>query len=376
MVSSWDLFRTLVDARNGKAGEDTIENHYPIKENVDQVRRGDVVVSDYETHRSEKAQQIVERIGLDNLVIVTDGGKHEGWVWEKLKTNFGLSIAKHTGDHLRSDVESPQACGIEGAQCSQHLTTAAEAKVAELGFPILSRVMHEARLRTFNQAYRGIELLQVNYNFPVLFLASIVLNRRYPDHSLLMSSRDCYMWQGLMAKLFGRGIYWYTSCIARINADANYHRYIQQFGNPLLVDLCGSGISFSKLPQYPSVLLFKPNDSPEKTIPSLVCDKPVFRLEQANLAPHQKCKGVDANLKPIFINRGGYDWEREPHVDAQLHAFRVAMMVMDLYDLTAELNASDEQCIAAMKWLLPHYIDFAADVEDLRLMAIADDQGA
>ena len=370
-MNSFDLFRTLVHARNGKPGEDSVENHYPIAENVAKVQPGDLIVSDYEPHRADKAIEIVKRIcGLDNRVIVTMDGKYQGWVWDTLPARPLF----HLGDHQRSDVDSPTEHRICGVLCSQHQYSESEEFLRSHGFPVLASVCREARLRTWTERYRGIELLQADYNFPALFLASIVLNRRYPTETLLMSSRDCWLWVQLLQKLYGRGIYWYTSCRARLNADENYHRYIRSLGpNPLLVDLCGSGKSFAEgLPQYPCFLLYRPNRGAE-SVPAIVTSQDCWRLEQANVAPQEKCAGVDANLRPIFINQSGTDFQTEPNTRAQCHAFEACLRTMNHYDLSAEIEAEDQRCVPVIDWLIHKYVNFKAAVEELRLLAIRDD---
>jgi hypothetical protein len=119
-----------------------------------------------------------------------------------------------TVPNQRADVDSPNEAGIKGILSTLHKLTEPEQYLVDQGLPQLAHVCREARLSTYSAPYRGIEILQADYNFPVLFLASIVLNREYPNHTLLMSSRDCYMWQKLMQKMFGRGVYWYTSVVA------------------------------------------------------------------------------------------------------------------------------------------------------------------
>jgi len=252
--------------------------------------------------------------------------------------------------------------------------TEAEQYLHDSGLQTLALICREARLITWNEKYRGIELLQVDYNFPVLFLGSIILNRLFPTQPLLMSSRDCFMWQQLMQKLFKRGEYWYTSVLARTNADENYHRYIRSFGdNAVLVDLCGSGTSFSKMPQYQSVLLYRPA-SGIASVPAIVSSPACMRIEQANVAPHKKAVGVRADFSPIFVDKAGVDNAKEPNTLAQVNAFTIAMSLLDYYDLSPVLNASSDKCQSAMSYLLHHYFDFKEAVEPLRLLAIAEDK--
>lgn len=381
MCNSFDLFRTLVHARNGKPGEDSVENHFPIAENVAKVGPQDIVVSDYETHRADKAVAIVRSLGLDNMVTVTDGGKHQGWVWDTL-----LRKPKtHTGDHYRSDVESPNQHGIKGIHCTQHNYTEAEQKLFDLGFVGLAQCCREARLTSWSTEHRGIQLCQTNYNFPILFLASVLLQRCVPTGKLLFSARDCFMWVDLFQKMYGRGDYWYTSCHARLNADDNYQQYTQSFdldGEGLtLVDLSGSGNSFNKLAQKNSVLfgksilMYKPlRFNADNRVAALFQSQDVWRLEQCNRAPHPKCMGTDDAGQPIWLDRQCSTPITKAIIDAQVASFRHAMKVMGNYDLRADLNATPGAIGNALNFLLHRLINFAADVEPLRQLDIAEDK--
>jgi hypothetical protein len=382
-MNSFDLFRTLVHARNGNPGEDSIENHYPIAENVTKVGPDDIIVSDYETHRADKAVAIVRNLGLSNQVTVTDGGKHQGWVWDKLL----VKPQTHTGDHYRSDVESPNQNYIKGIHCTQHNYTEAEQKLVELGFKNLALLCREARLTTWSDdpKHRAIQVCQTNYNFPVLFMASVLLNRKNPTGNLIFSARDCFMWVRLMQAMYGRGEYWYTSCHARINADANYEQYTQSFDlageGIVLVDLSGSGGSFTKLAEKNrvlfgnSVLMYKPlRFNASNSVPALFQSQDVWRLEQCNRAPHQKCMGVDGAGQPIWLDRQCATAETSNLIEAQVKAFGRAVSLLDRYELRPEKSLADVAYTAGMDWLLHRYIKFADAVEPLRQLDIAEDK--
>lgn len=375
MLKSWDLFDTLVAGRDTRIAAGNQPGVYPIAENVQAVQPDDLIISDYEDRQPahgnrtgfDVANERLLMCGLRNRLFVSGGGKWEGTIWDKITPR----PQHHTGDNQRADVDSPKAHGIKATLSTVHKMTEAEQFIYNAGLEPLAHLCRETRLRTFGK-YRGIEIMQADYNFPVLFCASVLLNRRHPSGTLLMSGRDCFMWQKLMQKLFNRGEYWQTSCYARMNADVNYHRYIKSFGpDPVLVDLCGSGNSFSFLPQYPTLLMFTPAKS-KWNCPALIRGADVFRLEQANRAPHFKCMGVDADLNPIFIDKG-VDIKNEPHIRAQCETFCQAMFLMQQYDMSKVMGQTDAKLLQVMNYLLPHYIDFKDAVEALRLIDIKED---
>jgi hypothetical protein len=392
-MKSFDVWDTLLTrrfmrdewhyrTREGKPDPKGFEfaNLLPIQENVAKYVKGDYIVSDYGDGSQEytdfvvKALREVCHMDIDaDHVIVTIGGKYEGSVWSRLPEPSSI----HIGDNVKADIESPRAVGIPGELVQFGPFTEAEKFVSDR-IPQLAMVMRETRLRTFGP-YRGIEIMQSNYNFPALFCASIILNRRFPTQKFLMSARDCYMWWHLMKQLFNRGYYWYTSCNLRMNADENYHKYIQSFGdNILLVDLCGSGNSFSHLPMYPSYLMFTPAAS-QWNVPAMWRGPDVWRLEQANRAPHLKCGGIDYHpggepeFVPRFLDRG-IDCANEPHIKAQCDTFFLAMSLLWYYDQPSMLQASDDTCLEIIQYMLPHYINFADAVEPLRQIDILEDK--
>jgi hypothetical protein len=380
-MNSFDLWDTLVASRDIRiaAGNQADGQSFPIAENLAKVQPDDLIVSDYE--HAHRAVVIVRDVaGLDNMVTCTPDGKWKGTVWGSL-----LRKPKtHTGDNFRADVESPTQNGITGIQCTQYRMTEAEHKLIDLGFFNLAMCCREARLTTWSEKHRGIQLCQTNYNFPALFMASVLLNRKYPTGNLLFSARDCFMWVRLMRRLFDRGDYWYTSCHARLNADDNYDQYTQSFnldgGGIVLVDLSGSGNSFSKLAERNPVLygknmlMYKPlRANATNNVPALFQSKDVWRLEQCNRAPHAKCMGVDGAGQPIWLDRQCTSPITDAIIDTQVIAFNVAVETMRHYDLTADLNKPDAVYMMGLDYLLHRLVNFAADVEPLRQLDIAED---
>ena len=392
-MNSWDAWDTLLARRSmrdevhhqmraGRTFEQACEielaNLIPIMENIQQVQKEDIVVSDYgdgdlrwNVFLEKALKKICDLLYVS--VIVTPDGKHRGTIWEKLP-----SVSRHYGDHPHADVTSPRKHGIEGILVQRSLFSKAEEALVGFGFPVLARVCREARLRTWTPEYRGIELLQTDYNFPTLFLASILLNRWYPTETLLMSGRDCYQWYMLMSKMYRRGVYWQSSVIARTMDDPNYARYTYNFGpDPALVDLSGSGESFARFAAFSgiakSILAYRPTGG-NSAIRAMVTSPACMRLEQANVAPAPKCVGVTANLEPIFLNRDSVDYSKEPNTQAQIRAFGTCLAAMDHYDLSREREATDGECQGAMTWLMHRYFDFAPDVEQLRLLAMREDR--
>ena len=101
-------------------------------------------------------------------------------------------------------------------------------------------------------------MIQIQYNFPILVLSSILLTRFVATNNIgnvLFCSRDCKLWQdlfGALRKQMGmetNDLYFYTSRQARLESSPDYRRYAADMlqGDGVLVDVCGTGWSLSHL---------------------------------------------------------------------------------------------------------------------------------
>jgi hypothetical protein len=290
-MNSWDLFRTLCHARDGNAGEAPIHEHYPIAENIAKVQPGDIVVSEY--YDRVKAEVILRDIcGLKfNTLVVTEKGKTTGDVWKNLRPE------RHTGDNLHCDVQKPREHGIQTAQVFQHERTPDEREFINQGDTALANVIREARLTTWNDdpTLRGLQLHQIERNFPFLLKVAHVLHKRMIDGGyfrLLVCSRDGYLLFKLMDKLFqpfdcyGYCLrYFHSSRLTRYRPTERYAEYAKSMigDKTLIVDMNGTGNSLKYFTDRfggdPLLVVSHTN-----VVPSLVHGG---ICETSNLAPHE-----------------------------------------------------------------------------------------
>jgi len=243
-MKTYDLFGTLATSRLGmNAGEVPVEEHISIAENVAKVRPEDVIVSDY--HTPLKALEILRTVcGLNNELVCTEDGKATGKIWNTVKSEG------HLGDNLHCDVRSPRAKNIPA-----ELTTLADFTPHERTCGELGLVMREARLTTHNvnPVLRGLQLHQIERNFPFLYLAAQMIDKRMRDGGftrLLLCSRDCFLLERLMRRLASYEIeYFYTSRVTRWHPSIDYAHYAKErlSGQTLIVDLNGTGSSLKYL---------------------------------------------------------------------------------------------------------------------------------
>lgn len=335
-MNSFDFYDTLVARRSvidtHLLGDDEVKNLIPIKENIDKVQPEDVIISDCD-HPELVRRAVKEVCGLDNVVYATQDGKLTGAIWKTVRPDL------HTGDNLHSDYNTPIQAGLKAELVkSSQVATYTETFLTNNNLGYLSSWLREARLRTCSAKYRTAELLQIELNFPLLYLASELLHRemKYYD-KVLMSSRDCYLWSKLQTEFSARQYevsYFWTSREARERCTSTYVDYVegQVKGKTLIVDLCGTGNSLpiflgkTKYPELPVLLLGK-YDSLEHNRSECYLYIADSFMERLNVAKHSKIVDVSGSSL-VFSNPANIDWNSE-RIRASHSAFEKCVALMD-----------------------------------------------
>lgn len=238
-----------------------LENAIPIQDNLDKVNNGDILITDMYLPRNV-IEAMLRKIGLTKQIglIVSAHGKSSGDIWPRVSSI--VSISSHYGDSFYSDIKSPAAFDVYGKILKQSPLNDIERFYADNGLELLSRLMRECRLKVlsakFSRERNMRHLLQVNYNMPILMLASVHLYLMAAEEgrfNFLFSARDCYAMEKLFrcliggAGLFFKSSYFLTSRISRVKASDSYVRYVDAVftKDSVVVDLCGTGLSLSQL---------------------------------------------------------------------------------------------------------------------------------
>ena len=236
-----------------------IENAIPIAENMAALQHGDLLVSD--TYLSqEQIRRLLNAAGLDRQVslVVTNYGKHSGFVWPKLLEI--VDIANHIGDNPHSDIRSARQAGIKSRLTEVHRPNSIENTLLEIGLRDLSEAVRESRLIHWSEQpeLRTLQLAQSCHNLPILTIASVQLlrlARRLKANRILFSSRDCNLWLPVFRALAQKQRheldmqYFFTSRLARFRPSADYLDYARTLidDRTIVVDLCGTGWSLAHL---------------------------------------------------------------------------------------------------------------------------------
>ena len=344
-MKSFDCWDTIIARRSIVDIYNEENNLFPITENVAKVQPDDIIVSDF--YNAPLLDRIVPQItGLHNKIIVTELGKFQGTIWNTLKNN-GYSISEHIGDNPYSDVVSPNNNGIKGTLSNPSPFTAIEQEINDCGMKGLARTMRESRLITWHPSLRNLQLIQTQANFPMLFIASILLHRKNPTR-ILMSSRDCCLWQHIqkiIRDLCGGKyeiVYFKTSRLSCAHPTPSYIQYVNGLMPATLVDIEGSGSSFSCLLNHlhkdmPIVFIVHVPPPNSKIQAFVERQGPSLHMEFANFDRQAMYIDEINTFNPTNI-----DWSGMKEIEVMHDTFMLACSVVKNYNFVADFGVSDD----------------------------------
>ncbi len=318
--------------------EEESVNLIPIAQHITEVQPGDILVSDMYLPQTFVARVVREKCGLHtNPIYLSSHGKSTGAAWDILSRHF--RILSHTGDNAHSDIKMCESRGIPARHTTVASMTEHERAIESLGYHGLARAIREARLAFWDADPEILRAgrAQIEINFPVLFLTALrILSLARSDgyRNILFSSRDCYLlflvFQSLVQRLGDNVLFEYflTSRIVRATPSHAYLGYLNHLSRgrkTLIVDLCGTGWSLTRLleiagrPDIDIFLMhFVRNDnlmSRYRGLGEITRDpKPVFVtergdntiLEALNTATHEMVTGmiqVQDLYVPMFLEQ-------------------------------------------------------------------------
>ncbi|MDZ5460614.1 hypothetical protein [Azohydromonas lata] len=261
LVRQFGFDAEVAEYLKGREIEAEICNAIGIRESLDAVEHGDVLVTDMYLPRWV-ILKILDKAGLRKKVglVISSAGKRTGEIWPKL--GAVLALEQHAGDNPHSDVKSPLGCGVFAEHVVSSNLSAYENFLRQNGFELLARLMREVRLTALGTG-QSTEIkqqrqLQINHNIPILVLASVylsLLSKRLGVSNILFSSRDCHYLQRIFSALEEKAgwnlpsEYFYTSRLCRVAPSQAYLKYFadRATNRSLVVDLCGTGWSLGHL---------------------------------------------------------------------------------------------------------------------------------
>lgn len=231
------------------------ENIIPIKEMVERVHPGDLIVSDMYLPLSFLRRVVDEKCGLTHCEIyLSSHGKSRGEIWQRIRSTH--RIMRHHGDNHHSDVEGARRANVSAEHIGVAHWTRGEKVLVEAGLAAFAKVIREARLTTWDTdiTTRKAQLAQLDINIPLLIVSSLYVLKKAAEQdadTLLMCSRDCNLWYHLMKWFASRAPgaprvrYFIASRVLLLSSSPEYRTYFAQLRGTrsLLVDVSGTGRS-------------------------------------------------------------------------------------------------------------------------------------
>lgn len=248
----------------------------PIQCNINEVRDGDVLLSDMYLPAEEILSLLCSKCGLraDVSVFVSYSGKRNGAAWRWLTIAAATAsaiIVSHTGDSIAADLEGPaNHHGPIGNLCKLSARTCIEEALAAHGDRPLADYVRAVRLACPKRDWLPMWSEAANANISAMAIASRHLRDMLADAdawqtahalregierpfgALLFATRDCLhiasLFKAMFSDLAPRVKLFVTSRALSVAAEPLYVQYAaaELARSSMLVDCQGSGRSFDK----------------------------------------------------------------------------------------------------------------------------------
>jgi hypothetical protein len=225
---------------------------FPIVENIDLVKDGDLIVSDT-YYSTGQIKQLLDKLQLTKKVQIyaTPQGKSSGTAWAFCKNNY--RIESHLGDSLHSDVTMAKLQKIEANHYTNGQLSSEEQALLQKGQRDLSYLCRALRLSNPyepNSADWHLWNDQCKLNVPILIHASLYLHAFCQTHKkrrILFTSRDGCLWVQVFRQMFPQyeSIYFQSSRHVYMHASDSYIEYARSLYNDetVITDAQGKGTS-------------------------------------------------------------------------------------------------------------------------------------
>jgi hypothetical protein len=236
-------------------------NCYPIKENMDQVRDGDILVSDMYMAPAD-ILKLVRAAGMDKQVTIyqSNSGKASGDFYKMIKA-AGLQLEYHLGDNMRSDITQAHAHGYDGVHYAKSQQVTQVEKVLGVNkLPSIARILREIRLSNHEPKQDQFFQIAAQLNLPWLFLCCEMLQRFEPEDftKYVFLGRDCQLMQRLYEAYYNPCYYLPFSRKVALKQpeDATEYLATQTPKDGILVDISSTGRTWEFLDYQGPIVVF------------------------------------------------------------------------------------------------------------------------
>ena len=283
-----------------------IQNAYPIKENIDRVSDGDILISDMYLP-GVVILQMVRAAGLTKQVTIyqSNSNKGSGIVWRELSND---PPELHLGDNVLSDFRQPLAHGIKAEIYDKSEPTTLEASLHDLGL-----LVREVRLRNAVVRFSNYFELATQFNLPLIFIMLEQLHRKVRHRPIVFLGRDCQLMWRINNAFYGTAYYLPFSRMVAYKQPDLAAEYISQNSpdDAVIVDISSTGETWSFMAKYGSFDVLSVIYSDDKDRPYLptsfsfitknsVCGQTNLLLEVMNCGDHGHLESIAKIGSKIF----------------------------------------------------------------------------
>lgn len=227
-----------------------------IRKHASRLDDNSIIVSDFFWDHDQFVK-FLDMIGIyinHKQVFVTNDGKRDGYVWEKLQNKTPFQITKHVGNNKWSDYDNVKIKTSIVPECviGDVSLTDNETYMHDHGFPLIGSVMRSVRLSNMYKPdgiQHKIWNIYCDRYLPVLLIQALVLNQLQDSATkFTFMARDVWMLMNVFKVLFPTHAcqYYYTSRNAMNHADCDYVEYSRAvLDGSIVVDLLGTGNTFT-----------------------------------------------------------------------------------------------------------------------------------
>ena len=217
---------------------------FPIKENLDKVRDGDLLVSDMYMQGPD-ILNLVRSVGMDKQVTIyqSNGDKATGAFWDRMKGILDLEY--HLGDNAHSDVQMPLSRGFNAVHYpNTNSMTEIEEYLISIDLNHLGLLLREIRLRNYEPEYAPFLEIANQKNLLLIFLFCEMLHRKYGNRQIVFLGRDCQLTQRIYNTYYNVRSYYlpFSREVAFKDPDSAVH-YLKTHApeGSVLVDISSTG---------------------------------------------------------------------------------------------------------------------------------------
>jgi hypothetical protein len=311
-----------------------IETAIPVKENIDRVNDGDLLISDMYLP-AYAIREMVRYAGLTKQVTIhqSNGDKNSGKIWKALQNN---KPELHLGDNLHSDVTSAKQYGINAEHYPGTHLNSIEQHIYNNGLSQIALLSREIRIR--NGKVSSFFNVSNSLNLPWLFITAEMIHRKHNDSNIVFLGRDCQLLQRIYSSYYNTSTYLPFSRKVAFNQPTEALKYLSIHSpkNSVLVDIISTGATWEHLSKFGNTnitaIIYSNIDGNRYTV-----DKPILPagfdyltkndevlssgllLEVMNCAEHGHLSSINEIAPNVFVSQFG-EPELSTYIINEIHA--------------------------------------------------------